>query len=105
MTTCTVAALAAALFLSAVAASAQAAATDTTAAAPTTAAQPGALRAAQNGHDPNEVVCKREEEIGTRLGGHKTCHTRADWANIARDAASATNAAQANGGFFNPGGH
>ena len=97
-----VAALAAALLFSTAAVSAQAA-TDTPAAAPAT--QPAPLRSAQNAHDPNEVVCRREEEIGTRLGGHKTCHTRADWANMARDAATATNAAQSNGGFFNPGGH
>ena len=104
MTTARFAALAALLF-SAAAVPAWAAATDTPAAAPASAPQPGVLRAAQNSHDPNEVVCKREEVIGTRLGGHKDCHTRADWANMARDAARATTDIQTNGNHANPGGH
>ncbi len=32
--------------------------------------------------DDNAVVCKRQEETGTRLGAHKVCHTRAEWASI-----------------------
>lgn len=103
MTTPRFAAIAAALLVSTAAGSALAA-TDTPAATPP-AAQPAALHSAQNGHDPNQLICKREEVIGTRLGGHKTCHTRADWENIARDASQTTSAAQLNGDHFNPGGH
>ncbi len=103
MTTLRSAAIAAALLISAAAGSALAA-TDTVAAtAPAT--QPATLRAAQNDHDPNQLICKHEEVIGTRLGGHKTCHTRAGWEAIARDAGDAANAAQINANHFNPGCH
>jgi hypothetical protein len=30
--------------------------------------------------DPNQIVCERQEELGTRLGGRKVCKTRAEWA-------------------------
>ncbi len=33
--------------------------------------------------DPNQVICKRQEETGSRLGGAKICHTRREWADIA----------------------
>jgi hypothetical protein len=29
--------------------------------------------------DPNKIVCQREETIGTRLGGKKTCLTISEW--------------------------
>ena len=29
--------------------------------------------------DPNRIICEREEEIGTRLGGKKVCKTAAEW--------------------------
>jgi hypothetical protein len=34
----------------------------------------------------DEVVCKQEEEPGSRLGGKKVCMTRDDWAQQSRDA-------------------
>ena len=103
MTTSHFAALAAALLFSAAAVSAQAAATDTPAVAPAT--QPAPLRAAQNAHDPNQVICRHDEEIGTRLGGQKTCRTRADWDNISRKGADYLNDIQASGAHSNPSGH
>lgn len=30
--------------------------------------------------DPNQVVCERVEQIGSRLGAKRTCMTRAEWA-------------------------
>ena len=30
--------------------------------------------------DPNEVVCKKEEVLGSRLQTRKVCMTRAEWA-------------------------
>ena len=75
------AALAAALLLCSTAVSVQAQAVDTT--------QPAPVHADKNGRDPNTVICKREQEIGSRLGGTKTCHTRADWDQMARDSAAA----------------
>src|SRR6059058_5596467 len=29
--------------------------------------------------DPNRIICERQEEIGTRLGGKKVCKTAAQW--------------------------
>jgi hypothetical protein len=44
-------------------------------------AQPGTVRVA----NPAEVVCERVEEVGTRLGGHRVCMTRAEWAQRRKD--------------------
>jgi hypothetical protein len=32
-----------------------------------------------------KLVCHTEDTIGSRLGGHKECHTAAEWAKISRD--------------------
>ena len=32
--------------------------------------------------DPNEVVCEKQEVIGSRLAMDKICHTRAQWADL-----------------------
>lgn len=37
---------------------------------------------ATKGRDPNEMVCERQQELGSRLGGVKVCHTRAEWADL-----------------------
>lgn len=34
--------------------------------------------------DPNEVICERQEEIGTRLASQRICKTRAQWAEERR---------------------
>ncbi len=52
-------------------------------AAPPAATQPAPAQAAPKGQDPNQVICKRDGEIGSRLGGDKECHTRAQWEQIA----------------------
>ena len=33
------------------------------------------------GRNPNEVICQRQEVIGSRLGTRKVCKTRAEWAD------------------------
>jgi hypothetical protein len=38
----------------------------------------------KNAHDPNEVVCEKEEETGSRLSSHRVCKTRAEWAEERR---------------------
>lgn len=58
-------------------------------------AQPAPAPAAKNGRDPNQVVCKRENEPGSRLGGHQDCRTRADWDMVARDSKEQTQLMQA----------
>jgi hypothetical protein len=35
--------------------------------------------------DADEMVCHREPEPGSRLGGTKECHTRREWAQISAD--------------------
>jgi invasion protein IalB len=35
--------------------------------------------AASKDKDPNRIICERQEEIGTRLGGKKVCKTAAQW--------------------------
>jgi len=41
--------------------------------------QPQPLRAATVQTDVNKVVCKKEEEIGSRLGAKKVCLTVKQW--------------------------
>ena len=64
--------------------------------APATAPSPaptrpphGVKRPAANSDD--EVVCKREDELGSRLGGNKVCMTRRDWRQQSNDAGDAVN--------------
>ena len=48
-------------------------------------AAPGATQAAADNKgpgNPDQVICKREEVTGSRLAGHRECHTRAEWAQI-----------------------
>ncbi len=52
--------------------------------------------------DPNEVVCKRQEESGTRLGGTKICHTRQEWSDIAIAARTSVNDMQTKGNMGLP---
>src|SRR5258708_1313379 len=40
--------------------------------------------AAKAGPNPNEVVCEKQEEIGSRLATHRVCMTRAQWAEQRR---------------------
>ena len=35
--------------------------------------------------DSDKIVCKKEEQIGTRLGSKKVCLTVADWNALARE--------------------
>lgn len=36
------------------------------------------------GKDPNEIVCEKQEVLGTRLTARKVCKTRAQWADERR---------------------
>lgn len=69
------------------------AAVSTTAApalAQTQAGAPATPQQAAKPSDADQVVCERQEETGSRLGGHKVCHTRAEWAQFRRDDRSIT---------------
>ncbi|MDB5481376.1 MAG: hypothetical protein JWO83_2429 [Caulobacteraceae bacterium] len=47
------------------------------------AASASAAPASASRLDSNQVVCKRQEQPGSRLGGTKVCRTRQEWADIA----------------------
>ena len=50
---------------------------------------PGPASAAPAGKkktsDPNEVVCRKEDVLGSRLQTKKVCKTRAEWADETRE--------------------
>lgn len=52
----------------------------------------------------DKVVCRKEQETGSLLGGHKTCHTQAQWDQMAQDARDTTNAVTLMGNHRNGGG-
>ena len=41
--------------------------------------QQSAPAAANDKGNPDRIICERQEEIGTRLGGKKVCKTKAQW--------------------------
>lgn len=47
-------------------------------------AQQGADQQKKKLRDPNEVVCEKQEELGSRLSSTKICKTRAEWAEERR---------------------
>lgn len=47
--------------------------------------------------DPNEMVCRTITATGSRLGGNRVCHTRAEWDVIARAGRDAANDATRSG--------
>jgi hypothetical protein len=46
------------------------------------APQPPQADGAKKAKDPNEMVCERQKEPGSRLAVAKVCHTRAEWADL-----------------------
>jgi len=79
------------------------AATDSTAASPQATSPAPAVSPAHTSHlDPSEVVCKREEVSGSRLGGARVCHTRQEWADMAARYRDDTTKLQQNSTSFGP---
>lgn len=37
-------------------------------------------QSAKPAKDPNEIICQKEEDTGSRLSSHRICKTRAEWA-------------------------
>lgn len=52
--------------------------------------------------DPNKLVCKSEETLGTRLGSHKVCKTAAEWAAEAEANRSAVEDIRTQAAGLNP---
>ena len=46
--------------------------------------------------DPNEIICRSESEVGSRLRRHRTCVTRAQWAEQMRQTRQNVEKAQTN---------
>jgi hypothetical protein len=66
--------------------------------APATTVSPADVssKPAKKAHDPNEVICRTIPEAGSRLGGTKSCMTRADWDQQAHDSRATMSDFQAN---------
>jgi invasion protein IalB len=45
-------------------------------------AAPAQAAPVRSGPDPNEVICEKQEVLGSRLASRKVCHTRAEWADL-----------------------
>jgi hypothetical protein len=41
-------------------------------------------QAAKPARDPNEIVCERQQELGSRIASARVCKTRAEWAEERR---------------------
>lgn len=61
-----------------------------------TAAAPAKPAASQKkkGLDPNEVVCRKEDVLGSRLQTRKVCMTRSEWAEARRETRGVVERAQ-----------
>ena len=64
-----------------------------------------ALTPPKHGNDPNTVICKWTEELGTRLGGGKVCMTRAQWDQQTRDSQDGLADSVNRGAELGPSGH
>lgn len=42
---------------------------------------PNSAASADKAPDPNEVICEREQETGSRVGAKRVCMTRSQWAD------------------------
>ncbi|SEH16636.1 hypothetical protein SAMN05428974_1788 [Sphingopyxis sp. YR583] len=64
----------------------QAADPDTASSTPATAAAPAATASGKGKKkaDPNEVVCRKEDVLGSRLRSQRICMTRSEWAEANR---------------------
>jgi hypothetical protein len=43
---------------------------------------PAQNQVAKPSRDPNEMVCEKQKDPGSRLIAAKVCHTRAEWADL-----------------------
>ena len=61
------------------------------AAPPSTVTPPPAVTTPplKHSNDPDAIICKWTEELGSRLGRSKVCQTRAQWDQLRRDSEDA----------------
>lgn len=48
------------------------------------------VEASQQANDPNKVICRRQEVVGTRLAKKRICATAAEWERIHAEERQAT---------------
>jgi hypothetical protein len=94
--------LAAAIAAGALLGAGQALASDDTAAAPAPMPSPSSTPSPASHTDSSVVVCKREQNTESRLGGAKICHTRQEWADIAAAARTSVDNMQRNANYTAP---
>jgi hypothetical protein len=94
--------LAAAIAAGALLGASQALATDDPAAAPAPMPPPSAMPHPASHTDPNTVICKREQNTESRLGGAKICHTRQEWADMSAAARTSVDNMQRNANYTAP---
>ncbi len=61
--------------------------------------RPITVRGPHARYDPNEIVCRSEAEVGSRLRTHRICVTRAQWAEHVRQERQYVEKAQTNRTF------
>lgn len=52
--------------------------------------------------DPNEVICERQEETGSRLGAKRICMTRSQWAEQKSEDRQQLEHVQVQRGMYDP---
>ena len=52
--------------------------------------------------DPNEVICERQEEVGSRLSSKRICMTRSQWADQKTQDRQQLEKVQVERGMYNP---
>lgn len=52
--------------------------------------------------DPNEVICERHEQTGSRLGGKRVCMTRSQWAEQKTEDRQELEKQQTQRGMYDP---
>jgi invasion protein IalB len=57
---------------------------------------------AKKAPDPNQIVCEKQQEIGSRLATDRVCMTRAQWAEQKRNDRDAIEKAQRQRGMNTP---
>ena len=62
-----------------------------------TAVPPAETGARPLDNDPNQVVCVREDRIGSRVAARRVCRTRAEWEEHRRQASQSVERAQQQG--------
>jgi hypothetical protein len=63
---------------------------------------PSAMPHAASHTDPNQVICKREANSESRLGGTKVCHTRQEWADMSAAARTSVDSMQRSANYTSP---